>query len=172
MIDFMVIAAPRSGTAWAANWLTTDQSLCLHDPLWENHYEELDARKPPGRLFGIACTGVALFPDWVNRHPARKVILHRDLAEIDASLAKIGAESIAGTWHGVLDRIQGTHVHWREIFEAPARLYEFLLQRPFDAARHALLRTLLIERDLDQVALNVNSAARLVQELKAVERCA
>ena len=27
-----VFALPRSGTAWLANWLTTDRSLCLHDP--------------------------------------------------------------------------------------------------------------------------------------------
>jgi len=27
MINFMIVALPRSGTTWAANWLTTDTTL-------------------------------------------------------------------------------------------------------------------------------------------------
>ena len=29
----MVIGLPRSRTTWMANWLTTTDTLCLHDPL-------------------------------------------------------------------------------------------------------------------------------------------
>src|SRR5262245_11295408 len=31
MMPFFVPGLPRSRTAWLANWLTTDTSLCLHD---------------------------------------------------------------------------------------------------------------------------------------------
>ena len=31
-LDFAVLALPRSGTTWLANLLTTDTTLCRHDP--------------------------------------------------------------------------------------------------------------------------------------------
>lgn len=90
MIDFMVIGLPRSGTAWAANWLTTDTTFCLHDPLAKYHHTELDGLVSDKRL-GVACTGLWTQPEWLNAHPAKKVILHRPLEEINRSLKAIGA---------------------------------------------------------------------------------
>ena len=89
MIDFMLLASPRSGTTWAANLLTTDTTLCLHDPLFTHHYSELDGIESNKRL-GVSCTGLCLFPEYVNSHQARKVVLHRDLREINRSLDAIG----------------------------------------------------------------------------------
>lgn len=163
----MVLAAPRSGTAWCANWLTTEASVCLHDPLWRYHYDELDYFPKGGRMLGIACTGAALFPEWVNAHRARKVILHRPLQEIDASLEALGFPPVGTQWIGRLDEVKGWHMSWDAVRENPKGVYEYLMQRPFDAERHAILRGLYVERDLDQIRVDPHAASRLARELRA-----
>lgn len=164
-ISFMVISAPRSASTWCSNWLTTDASLCLHDPLWRWHYTELDAIQCD-KLLGIACTGVALFPDWVNAHPARKVILHRPLHEVDESLTKIGLTPCSAQWEGVLARIRGVHLDWTDLFERPKNVYEYLLDRPFDADRHAMLREMNVQPSFAKLSIDRGATARLIRELE------
>lgn len=129
----MVLAAPRSGTAWAANWLTTDTTLCLHEPLARWRPSELDSIQSH-KSVGVACTALALMPEFVNRHPARKVILHRDIEDIYTSMHQL---KIPGHYDAaVLDRIEGIHMPWTALFDSPEEIYTFLLLRPFDAERH------------------------------------
>lgn len=154
MIEFMVLGAPRSGTAWAANWLTTDTTLCLHEPLARWNSSNLDSL-PSSKLLGVSCTALALQSDFVNAHPARKVILHRPEAEIRLSMEKL---KISGDYDfTALDRVKGMHVSWTELFVAPEEIYTFLLQRPFDAQRHAELVKLNVQntvliRDLQRAS--------------------
>lgn len=151
MIQFMVIGAPRSGTAWAANWLTTDRTLCLHDPLWRHDLESLDNLQTRKHL-GIACTGVALFPDWVDQHPARKLILHRDFKEINASLRRMGIKPIPAHWDDILKGIEGLHVSWSDLFEKPLPLWEFIFPfLPFDNERHTELLHYNVQMDFEKV---------------------
>lgn len=165
MISFMVIAAPRSATTWTSNWLTTDTSLCLHDPLWRWHYSDLDAIES-SKTLGIACTGIALFPEWVNAHPARKVILHRDMKEVDASLENIGLTPISSHWEGVLDKIRGIHLDWTDVFENPKHIYEYLLDRPFDAERHEQLREMNVQPAFAKLSIDRGATSRLIRELE------
>lgn len=165
MLQFMVISAPRSASTWVSNWLSTDTTLCLHDPLWRWHYSELDTIKSQ-KVLGIACTGVALFPEWVNAHPARKVILHRDPMEIDASLTKIGLTPCSQQWEGVLDKIRGMHLHWTDVFERPKYVYEYLLDRPFDAERHQALREMNVQPCFSKLSIDRSATARLIRELE------
>jgi hypothetical protein len=165
-IEFMILAAPRSGTTWASNWLTTDSSLCLHDPLLKWTKEELLGLQSPKRL-GLACTGLALFPEWVNSHPARKVILHRPLDEVDASLQAIGMTSCSQQWEGVLERIEGVHLRWDEMFTRPQYMYEFLLDMPFDPERWALLREINVQPHFEGLTIHQHATARLMAELRA-----
>ena len=138
----MVLGAPRSGTAWAANWLTTDSTLCLHEPLARWDARQLDDLRSQ-KLLGVACTALALQPDFVNAHPARKVILHRPAVEISDSMKRL---RIPGNYDfDVLERIDGMHVNWITLFTAPQSIYTFLLQRPFDAERHAELVNLNVQ---------------------------
>lgn len=173
MISFMVLAAPRSGTAWAANWLTTEVSLCLHDPLFEVHYEQLDELSYDGmREIGIACTGAALFPDWVAQHPARKVILHRDVKEINVSLHGIGAPPLQREYPAALQRIPGLHVDWRNLFsESGARqIWQHLLPTvTFCSTRFDQLKKLNVQRQYEQIVVNREATQRLIRELRAVE---
>lgn len=140
----MVIAAPRTATAWCANWLTTDRTLCLHEPLSEFTYAELDARKGP-RTLGIACTVSALFHDRINQHPAKKLILHRDPEEIVVSMRRLGISG--GYQFNALDRVKGMHCDWRDVFEKPKVIYEYLLGYPFDPERHDLLKGFNIQNE-------------------------
>lgn len=165
MLDFMILAAPRSGTTWAANWLTTDTTLCLHDPLVKWTKDELMALESPKRL-GVSCTGLALFPSWVNAHPARKVILHRPLSEVDRSLLEIGLTPISQHWDGVLSRIEGVHLNWQEMFTRPQFIYEYLLDLPFDAERWAVLREINVQPHFEGLTVNRAAAAQLMSELR------
>ena len=60
VIEFMVLSAPRSASTWAANWLTTEKTLCLHDPVLEHYPEDLD-RIPCDRVLGVDKRIEALF---------------------------------------------------------------------------------------------------------------
>lgn len=166
MIRFMVIAAPRSGTTWAANWLTTDRTLCYHDPLYRWHYSELDAIESAKRL-GVSCTGLACFPDWVNAHPARKVILHRPENEVRQELVELGLPWMPdGFYRAQLDKIKGQHHQWTDIFERPREIYEYLLELPFDEERHAILREISMQPNFEQLKVDPAVTRRLVDEVR------
>lgn len=152
MIEFMVLGLPRSGTTWAANWLTTDTTLCLHDPIATTHYRDLDSIRSHSML-GISCTGTCMFVDWVNNHPARKVILHRDITEIRKSLELIGLNDFQCD-ESVLNRINGRHHHWEELFDNPQSMYEFLLEKPFNKERHNRLVDMNIQPNLSRMSID------------------
>lgn len=160
MIDFMVLAAPRSATAWCSVWLTTGYTMCYHDPLWDWPHSELDQLHHPTLRVGIACTAVGNFPEWVNRHPAKKVILYRPPGEVNLSLQRLGLPPCPPELFDNLDRIEGMHVPWTEVFEKPARIFTYLLGIPFDAERHQQLKALKITTDFTQRALRRNPAAQ------------
>ena len=147
MIDFMIVGLPRSGTAWLANWFTTERSICWHEPLWQRSLAELDAMKG-AVLFGIADTQLTLMSaDELNRHPAKKLIVHRELGDVNFSLAKLGLPSMQDEHKWKLDEIGGYHITFHDLFNVerfrPAA--EWLLPVPFDAARYSLLKTLNIQ---------------------------
>lgn len=167
MIEFMVIAAPRSGTTWAANWLTTDHTLCMHDPLFERHYTDLDHIRSKKRL-GVSCTGLFMWPEWLNSHPARKVILHRDLSEVNESLEAIGLPPVAVNTDDILSNIHGIHADWMDLFNKPKSIYEFLLQKDFDSERHAELMKIEMQPNFYGLTINKNVTRRLVDELRSI----
>jgi hypothetical protein len=168
MLDFMIISLPRSASTWAANWMTTERAFCRHDPLWMIAPDQLDdeiARLAGPRLAGIACTGLWRWPQWINRHPARKLILHRDLAQIRASLDRLGIPKppIGAARH--LGEIEGMHVDWLELFD-PARaaaIWEYLTDRAiaFDQARHRELCAMRIDPAMAKVERDLALNRRL-----------
>lgn len=170
MIDFMIIAAPRSGTAWAANWLTTEVSFCLHEPLFEKHYSEIeDLRGDDGREFGVACTGLTNFPDYLKSHPAKKVILHRREDQVQDAVAAIGFPPLPTAYFTKLKEIEGLHVPWTYLFHHPEIIHTYLFgKRLFDARRHALLAQLNVQRDFESIKPNQAATRRLLEEMKHV----
>lgn len=150
MIEFMVIANPRCGTAWAANWLTTDTTHCIHDPIAKFTHLELDGLTSAKRL-GVACTGLGMFPEWLNSHPARKVILHRDPDDIAQSLDRLGFDMLPFPY---LSKIEGMHVPWTDLWNKPWPIWHHLIGTPFDLGRHDFLKELNVQVDFDRVKVD------------------
>lgn len=164
MIQFMLLGTPRSATTWAANWLTTDTTLCLHDPLFRYHYTELDNIKS-SRSLGVACTGLGHFTDWINSHPARKVIVHRNLGEVNQSLREIGLPAMTEEQAKKLDLVKGLHVDWLELFDSPEKIYEYLLQMPFDSERHEFLCEIEMQPHFGRLKVGPDVTKKLLAEM-------
>lgn len=152
MIEFMVLSAPRSGSTWMSNWLTTEATLCLHDPVLEHAPEDFD-RIESDRTLGLSCSGLALLPDFVNDHPARKLIIHRPMDEINRSLGSIGLTPLGNVWRGALDKIVGLHVQFDHIFNTVLanKMHQHLTGRPVDKVRHAHLCCMHIDPEFSRV---------------------
>lgn len=145
MIDFAVFALPRSGTAWMANFLTTDRTLCLHDPFAAAMPEHWDAG---GRRLGISCTGSYLFPRWLATLDCPIAVIERDPDECEASLKAAGLPGDVGMLKRALDAVDGRRWRFSDMWnEDKAReLWAFLLPHvPFDAQRHRLLLDMRVE---------------------------
>lgn len=166
MIDFMVIGLPRSGTTWAANLLTTDKTICLHDPLYQYHYEDLDSIEKGGKRVGVSCTGLYRFGNWVNLHPARKVVLHRSLVEVNKSLEEIGLLPLTGDDVAALGRIHGYHVDFSALFDWRCERLCDRLGVPFDADRHAELVQIEMQPKFSGLKVGAEVTRRLVEEMQ------
>lgn len=173
MISFMILGAPRSGTTWASNWLTSERTLCLHDPMFTHQLEDLD-KLPHDRPLGVADTGLALYPSWVNEHPARKVILHRDPEQIEDSLRRAGLPKTPRSidWSLQLREIDGLHVEWTVLFNAPGIIHHWLFGDafPFDETRHALLTKLNVQVDFEKVDPDPVACGAMVDRFNAAVR--
>ncbi|MFV0533014.1 MAG: hypothetical protein ACK5MR_05095, partial [Cumulibacter sp.] len=146
MLDFMVIGLPRSGTTWAAQWLTTAHSFCLHDPLYLCHYSELDSyadRVSIGRkTVGVSCTALWRWPQFVSSHPARKVIIHRDIRDINSSLKLLGFPAMTERDALSLYDLPGLHFQYADLFceSSAAAIWDYLVPGvKFDPARYHIL---------------------------------
>lgn len=164
----MVLSAPRSASTWVANWLTTEQTLCLHDPVLEYRVESLDDL-PCDRMLGVACTGMALLTDFVNAHPCRKVVLHKDLRDVNKSLCAIGLSKVGPAWSQALHRINaGMHIDYRDVFDPDCAkaIWEYLTQLPFDKTRHQNLRNMHVEPNFDKVKVVPERAREFRQRIE------
>lgn len=159
-LDFIVIGLPRSGTTWLANFLTTDASLCLHDPFaggmpetWPKDY----------RARGISCTGSWLMPKWVAKHRCPVAVIERDIASCDRSLAEVGLPPVS--WLSELfDQVPGRRFAFESLWnEDGARaLWHYLLPwLPFDVLRYRLLRTMQVQ-PMDPGKVDVDTVQRLM----------
>ncbi len=165
----MVLGGPRSATTWAANWLTTDTTICLHDPLLEYRIETLQRITFEGRRFGISCTAACLYPDWVNSQKCPKVVLVRDVREINRSLRELGLVELIPAKH------QARLAAVKDAMFAP---YEWLFDKvgaytiakhlgvPFDAHRHDVLKQMRVEPMWKRLNIGKDAAMQLVQWIK------
>lgn len=177
MLDFMIIGLPRSGTTWAANLFSTGQTMCFHDPLYTLHYEDWDVALPgkvPDKAaeVGISCTGIWRWADWVNAHPARKLILHRDLGEIALSMREIGLPPMdLEEAEEQLNSIQGLHIPHTDLFDetGASEAWRYLVNgSPFNLARHRLLVDIEMQPKFSGLSVGAEVTRRLMQELQKI----
>ena len=170
MINFMVLGGQRSGTTWLANLLTTDTTLCLHDPLLEYTPNQLDRSVVPGYRLGISCTASLLFNEWVQKHPAKKVLIYRDPEEINASCRALGLLEIdVSKQFALLGNVEAPIFHWDHMFK-PSGAEEIceILGVPFCKYRHFELRKMNIQPCWDKLDVSkeaVQNLARRIQEV-------
>lgn len=160
MLDFIVLGLPRSGTTWLANWLTTADSLCVHDPFAHRLPEQVAAMRDRARL-GIACTGTYLMPALLAAHTGPIAVIERDPAACTASLRRAGLDPVLMPER--LRDVRGRRWRFEDLWieEKARELWAFLLPDvAFDATRYRLLRDMRIEpRHYD---LNPSVLAELV----------
>lgn len=165
----MVLGGPRSATTWAANWLTTDTTVCLHDPLLEYRIEHLQRLTFDGKRFGISCTSALLYPDWVNAQKCPKVILYRDVAQINRSLRELGLVELIESRH--LKRLAAVKdamfVPYEWLFDTVgAYTISKHLGLPFDAHRHDVLKQMRVEPMWKRLNVGRQAVLDLVQRIK------
>lgn len=171
----MVLAGPRSATTWIANYLTTDTSLCLHDPLLRYTPAQLDQMSIPGKLLGISCTCAPMYPEWVLANQCRKVVLYRDADEMNASLRRLGLRELDKAEH--LKRLIALDVpgtrwfDWTDVFQQKSAkaLFEYLLPgRPFDANRHHELMQMHIQPRFADLEIQTEAVKALNERVRKV----
>lgn len=114
----MVLGTPRSGTTWLANLLNVGDTVCLHDPLLEHTTDQLDRMVIPGKRLGIADTAALTARDWIVAHPAKKIVLWRDVQEVNKSLGALGFRTLDPVaMRGLAFEVPRARVyHWQSIF--------------------------------------------------------
>lgn len=147
-MNFLITGLPRSGTAWLANWFTTDHSICWHEALMDYSLEELLSFKSES-LFGVSETFLCLLkPEEVNAIPVKKLVVHRPIEEVNASLEAAGLPGLMTEEHADnLRAIDGAHIDFKDIFDGDKFriVHDWLVPLRFNTDRYALLRKLSVE---------------------------
>lgn len=140
MIDFMVLALPRSGTAWVSNLLTTDTSLCIHEAFMDHSINDLDNLAYDGML-GIAETSAFTKVDEINQHSAKKLVIERPLNEVNESIAKLGFKAMPSYSADLMIQLKGYRIAYKDLFnyEIMAEAYYYLLRKELNQERHKML---------------------------------
>ena len=146
MIDFMVLALPRSGTAWIANLLTTDTSLCIHEAFMDHSINDLDTRSYDGML-GIAETSAFTKVDEINQHSAKKLIIDRPFDDINNSIAELGFKAMPSYLADLMIQLKGYRIAFKDLFnyDIMAEAYYYLLRKELNQERHRMLCQMNIE---------------------------
>jgi hypothetical protein len=164
----MVLGGPRSATTWASNWLTTDTTHCIHDPLLLYTIPQLAQITIPDRKIGVSCTSLMLYPEFVNAQRCPKIILFRDIDEINTSLRRLGLVELGGMSHlARIDAVKGAHLfQYEQLFEPKtARKIAEILGVPWDPYRHDLLRQMRIEPMWRHLDMGTQAVHDLVAKL-------
>ena len=115
MIDFMVLGLPRSGTAWMANFLTTNDSVCLHESFMDYDLDQLN-KLDLGCKLGISETAGIFHIDAINAIDCKKLIIERPLDEINNSLVNLRFPTMRIEHVEMLSKLEGHRVKFTELF--------------------------------------------------------
>jgi hypothetical protein len=146
-MNFAVFGLPRSGTTWAANWLTDSGAICLHDPLVDMELDELMAFQPE-RPWGISCTGSWMLRSFVDSLKCPILLLERDLSEIQESLSQMGVPLVSDEMAEYFATLPFPRIDYKGIFDGDIAcdVWRYLRpDAPFDSDRHAILRQMNVQ---------------------------
>lgn len=153
-MTFFVLAPPRSMTAWLANLLTSERSVCYHDVLTNGGLARMRLLATPDTGFaetaGLAVprTLLGMFPS------ARVAVIRSDPMRVAGSLNRLGvdgdgfvqyaAPQVARAMDLLKDR--ALFVHDFEVLDRASEISMHLIGREPSPARLELLRSLQITK--------------------------
>ena len=144
----MVVAMPRSGTAWTANLLTIPGvSICRHEALADSTPDDLiEEGAAMKEKFGICDTSLVNYLD-LHEIDTPKLVIHRAIRDVNKSAAKAGLPEADPAWAETLHQTLGYHIKFEELFDADEmdRAQRWLIGVPLDRKRHAELCRLNIQ---------------------------
>lgn len=166
----MVLGGPRSATTWLSNLLTTDETLCLHDPMLEYSLPQLNTLSVPGKLLGVSCTSLIMWPDWVAAQHCPKILLWRDVGEINKSLDALGLQRLDPGKHAMrMGLIEAPVYHYAEIFKMNvARKICKHLGVPFCPYRFNALVNMRIEPNWAHIPVAKEAVTKLLTRIGEV----
>ncbi|HJV24556.1 MAG TPA: hypothetical protein VJ673_02670 [Aromatoleum sp.] len=166
--DFAILGLPRSGTTWAANWLSDGSAICLHDPE-QDHAPEDILRLNLGRSFGISSSGLWAWPDVIARLECPVLILDRDPGESDASMQRLGLDPLPSWAHDRFAGIKGLRVphEWLWRVGGARAIWNYLRAgKEFDVLRWRELARVRVEPVIEKIRLcdGTRAAMRSIQQ--------
>jgi hypothetical protein len=167
-MDFIVLGLARSATTWLANWLTTDRSICLHDPLADMSVAALCQYRSPSATWGVSCTGLWLYPELLMQSSARILLVDRDVRQINKSLVGLGLPAMPEALVQRFRQVAGPRIAFEELWteDGARRVWTHLLPNyHFDADRYRLLRSMSIQPKLDRYAPEPEVMKQLIERV-------
>lgn len=110
-----------------------------------------------------------MYPEWVLPHPAKKVILYRDIDDINNSLTRLGLATIERIKHiARLDALKNIPVFkYEHLFDSSmAKIMATHLGVPFDAYRHDLLIQMNVQPQWRTLHVGKEASAALIKRIQ------
>lgn len=149
---------PRSRTAWLANWLTTDESICYHDRVFTTT-EIQGLLDHSNKAIGMSGPEVCLLYEQNQSSPW--LVVHRDKSDALPAFAKIARghvtisdEQLEKWWderERLIGGIAGLHVSFEQLDNEATmeNVWKHLLPDvKFDVERFRMLRGLNIQQNI------------------------
>lgn len=144
LIRFIIAGLPRSGTTWLSVFLSTDDCLCLHDPIATLTPKELE--KWDG---GVCDTGLWYFEDWCKQNTEKFVIIDRNFKEVNKSLSDKGIDVLPEFFEDKFHSVTpNKKFYFEDLFteEIAEELWTYIYpEKPFNKIRWNELKNTHIE---------------------------
>ncbi len=156
---FFIYSLPRSRTTWLSAWLTTDQSLCLHEAgnkvnRWEDLPEYMNSFHGYEYVGNSDCGNIMIANEINTMFPdATSVIIWRPLDEVMDSLKSVGLSCDSKLFKGWFNKLNKMakimpEYEFSELYKPQTArlLWETLLPEiPFDLNRFNLMSSIHME---------------------------
>ena len=167
-MNFMLLALPRSGTAWAANWLM-DRALCYHDPFSQFSPEQLTEMKHPF-TWGVSCTFGWALPDYVAMQKCPYVIIDRNIDEVNRSIKSLCGNPLSDWMIEKFRKFEGPRFKHEELFklDSAREIWNILRpETPHNDDRHSVLSGMNIQVDFGKWSFDKEIARSIFEKLNA-----
>lgn len=175
-MKFLIIALPRSRTAWLANFLTYGDSFCFHEPLLglsrvADIQDKVSTVTTP--IIGATDTGAMYFVDVLLKlYPGLKlVVIERPANECQESIDSMGLQGdvtlMARQLEWIKQRTKPLVIQFSSLDEKATmeELWNHCIGTPFPEQRWQLLKDMKIEVSPEQFMSKLSNQAEAINEI-------